>query len=68
MSKRNARLLCLANSHLPLSGPLHVIMLEEVCSQKHGLHISLELIASLEDTLESCVSLVSMPCVKNLVM
>jgi len=43
-------------------------MLEEVGSQKHRLDISLELVASLENTLESCVSLVSMPCVKNLVV
>jgi hypothetical protein len=43
-------------------------MLEEVGSQKHRLDISLELVASLEDTLESCVSLISMPCVKNLVV
>jgi hypothetical protein len=43
-------------------------MLEEVGSQKHRLDISLELVASLEHTLESCVSLVSMPCVKNLVV
>ena len=58
----------LTTSHLPCSGPLVVLMLEEVGSQKHRLDISLELIASLEDTLESCVSLVSMPCVKNLVV
>ena len=72
ISKRRGRQQCLAlmltTSHLPCSGPLVVLMLEEVGSQKHRLDISLELIASLEDTLESCVSLVSMPCVKNLVV
>ena len=67
-SRQQCLALMLTTSHLPCSGPLVVLMLEEVGSQKHRLDISLELIASLEDTLESCVSLVSMPCVKNLVV
>jgi len=43
-------------------------MLEEVGPQKHGLDISLKAIAGLKDTLESCISLVSMPCVEDLVV
>jgi hypothetical protein len=43
-------------------------MLEEVGPQKHGLDISLKVIAGLKDTLESCISLVSMPCVEDLVV
>lgn len=59
----------LASLHLPWSTRLlNVIMLEEVGAQKHGLDISLKVIASLKDTLECCISLVSMPCVKDLVV
>lgn len=59
----------LASLHLPWSTCLlNVIMLEEVGPQKHGLDISLKLIAGLKDTLERCISLVSMPCIKDLVV
>jgi hypothetical protein len=64
VSSSNARKL-----HLPLSTRLlNVIMLEEVGPQKHRLDISLKVIAGLKDTLESCISLVSMPCVEDLVV
>ena len=43
-------------------------MLEEVGPQKHGLDISLKVIARLKDTLESGISLVSMPSVEDLVV
>jgi hypothetical protein len=60
----------LRSSHLPLSRkvPLVEIMSHEVSSQKHSLNISLKLIASLERPLESCIPLVSMPCIQYLVV
>lgn len=70
---RDGHLLAFTQSsqvHLPLSRPVLLveIMLDEIGSQKHGLDISLKLIASLEGPLEGCVSLVSMPCIQNLVV
>lgn len=55
-------------SHLPFCCLLAVLVLEKVRPQKHGLDISLKLIASLQCTLESCVPLVSVTCVQNLVV
>lgn len=43
-------------------------MFDEVSSQKQRLNISLKLIACLKNTLKSCISLVSMPRIKNLVV
>ena len=60
----------LRSSHLPWSrkAPLVEIMFHEVSSQKHRLDISLKLTASLERPLESCIPLVSMPRIQNLVV
>lgn len=44
------------------------IMSDEVSPQKHSLNICLKLVAGLEGALESCISLVSMPCIQNLVV
>ena len=55
-------------SHLPFCCLLAEIVLEKVRPQKHGLDIPLKLIASLQCTLESCVPLVGVTCVQNLVV
>lgn len=55
-------------SHPPLCCPLVVLMFEKVLLQKHGLHISLKLIARFQGTLESGISLASMACIENLVV
>lgn len=45
-----------------------IIMFDEVSSQKHGSHFPIEFTASLQDTLECAVPLISMPGIKNFVM
>lgn len=43
-------------------------MFDEVCSQKHGSHFTVEFIPSLQDTLEGTLPLVSMSCIENFVV